>query len=205
MNSDNQKAIKFTPSLKKTHATEGVTIATNCTACHDGKTTAAPKNEKHVATNLDCATCHLLTAWKPASFKHQATDTNCISCHNGSKASNRPTTHTLSPNAQCSICHSQNKWAPAMYNTQFAHSDSGPLPSLLYRGKISLHKDITNCTSCHATKTDSVVYQYQKGGPSCVGCHLKDLRNEFHHGQPVPRSKTCAECHGYKDWDVRRP
>ena len=174
----------------------------SCESCHNNQTKLLKyKTDTHVKTNLTCNECHTTNAWKPANYKHQNTDTNCLSCHNGQTASGKPISHKLSKNNQCSVCHTQDKWKPAWYDSSYAHSTTGNLPPINYRGKIQQHKKSNQCMTCHDSKSDQVKYTTAQYAPTCIACHMKEFQAEYHRGADLPRLKNCLECHGYKDWD----
>jgi hypothetical protein len=198
---ENQNILKFKPDLKKTHQVELVDNLTSCSSCHNGISFATPKNDKHYRTQESCSVCHRLDSWKPSTFKHSITDSKCTTCHNGITASSKPINHTLSTTAECIVCHSQKTWIPAQYQN-FSHKNDGPLPSQEYKGQISNHISISNCTTCHSKISDQVVYKNQKYAPGCLGCHLSDFGYGFHRGNINNDVQKCLKCHIYKSWNV---
>lgn len=173
-----------------------------CDSCHNSTNkslTAKPTN--HIATTMDCKSCHTSNAWKPASYTHAPTDTNCISCHNGTNASARPTTHTLTfSNQQCSTCHNQTAFTPKVFNTAYKHSSAGGMPP---KGT-SYHKSQSTCTKCHSTTTDSVIYNdtvaNSKLMPRCAGCHTSDYVPSKHGNKTISTNANCLQCHSYNGW-----
>jgi hypothetical protein len=54
-----------------------------CFSCHNG-TSASGKITTHISTTKPCDTCHLTTAWKPATMDHSnVVKGTCATCHNG--------------------------------------------------------------------------------------------------------------------------
>jgi hypothetical protein len=174
----------------------------SCESCHNENTKLLKfKTTKHFPTKLQCVECHTTNAWKPATFKHQVSDTQCLSCHNAVSASGKPASHTLKTQVECSVCHSQNKWSPAWYDEKYTHSNNGYLPPLQFGKRITNHKGMNKCSSCHETKTDSVKFSSPKNAPTCLGCHQQEFQGEFHRGSEARRMQNCLECHNYRDWD----
>lgn len=173
-----------------------------CDSCHKaGSQTLKYKLANHVATTLDCTSCHTSTAWKPASFKHSTGDTNCISCHNGTNATARPTNHSLNiANHQCSTCHTQTAFKPYSFNTAYKHSASGGMPP---KGT-SFHKSQSTCTKCHQVTTDTVTYNDTLANssltPKCAGCHTSEYKPAKHNNKTITTNANCLSCHSYNGW-----
>ncbi len=179
----------------KTEASE------TCESCHNPQAKGLKyKTNSHLKTKLTCIECHTTINWIPNAYKHLPEDTQCLSCHNGAAASAKPLTHTLQANAECSICHTQDKWAPALFDRKFSHNPNGNLPAKLIYNSLTTHKGLNKCDSCHDNKSGSVRYLNTQFAPTCLGCHQKEFRGEYHRGTNPNGLKNCLECHSYKTW-----
>lgn len=180
-----------------------------CIGCHRDDFVATT-NPDHEAGNYPeaCEGCHSTTAWRPASFAHDAfwplvgkhTTTTCASCHEGEVYAGTPRAcegchlddyqATTSPNhtsaalpTACAGCHTAYGWVPADFG---AHDQYWPLA-----GKHAL----AACTSCH----EGGVYA---GTPRvCVGCHQGDYdRTTAPAHLTAGFPTTCETCHGVDAW-----
>src|SRR5882672_7997347 len=90
-----------------------------CIICHNG-TSASGKPKNHIATNLECGDCHLITTWLGAAFDHTGIKTGCFSCHNGVKAVGKQGNHMPTSNV-CETCHTTGigtaapSWVPSLF------------------------------------------------------------------------------------------
>ena len=170
----------------------------NCTGCH--------RDEHRGQLGLDCARCHTLKGWKPAtSFRHAATKypltgahekVLCQKCH-PSVPDAKPYAkyvgllfrkctpchtdpHKGSFTASCQSCHTTTNWRRVKGLEGFDHSKTD-FPLL---GK---HKTVA-CNDCH-TKGD---FKAPVPHAKCVDCH-----QDAHRGQFRPRADggECAACH----------
>ena len=173
-------------------------IVNNCASCHDGNTAIgmdAKTNPAHLATNLDCSSCHTTATFKGGTWVHDAsTKNNCDNCHisNGG-ATSKPNGH-LSTNEQCDVCHTTNRWAP----TNFSHDSGGNYPGD--------HRRDPGCKGCHKGSIGAGInsgnYPNQlQYAPACAGCHAGDFRREGDHiggsNGTVAQNKNCGAsgCH----------
>lgn len=183
-----------------------------CTACHADKQFADTPMEcischrkddaHHGALGEKCASCHGVSAWKPAKFDHNTTGfpllgrhdtitckachtspggavklpTACVSCHRKDDAHKG----RLGPN--CGDCHSATNWK----QEKFDHSRT----SFPLHGR---HATI-DCAQCHTQPPAQ-----KKLAMTCDSCHAKDDKHEGQLG------RDCARCHGEAAWktDVR--
>ena len=150
-----------------------------CEACH-----AKVKPNPHFPGV--CAACHTTTAWKPATFNHQAAGaTDCQSCH----ADKKPANHFV---GQCSACHSTTVWKPASFNHQVAgatdcqscHADKKPANHF-----------VGQCSACHTTRAWlPATFNHQVAGATdCQSCHTKNRPANHFSGQ-------CSACHNTSAW-----
>ncbi|MFZ2542188.1 MAG: cytochrome c3 family protein, partial [Gallionella sp.] len=73
---------------------------------------ATAKPGGHISTVVPCSSCHLNTAWLPASFSHPSVvPGTCATCHNGTKAKGKPSGH-VATTAACDTCHRTTAWLP---------------------------------------------------------------------------------------------
>jgi hypothetical protein len=96
---------------------------------------------------------------------------------------------------ECDTCHVTNAWAPADYRhiaLAFEPQD---------------HRGNLDCTDCHGTNTEMVLWQSPAFQPDCAGCHAGDFRPGPHKKYENPDVRySVAElrdctgaCHVYTD------
>jgi hypothetical protein len=181
-------------------------ISTTCTSCHatDFANAAAPP---HTGFSTDCATCHTMTAWQPATFNHTNTPfpltgghvsvtcqqchvnnvfagltTTCYNCHQQQFTSaTTPVAHTGFP-TDCTGCHTTNPgWGPSTFNHQ---TSSFPL--------VGAHVSVT-CAQCHVNN------KYVGLATTCYGCHQQDFATAA--APPHTGFATdCTTCHTNTAW-----
>lgn len=189
---------------------EGKHAELNCTQCHQNAHTAADfkstpsncsschlKDDAHAGKfGKDCATCHQVSGWKPATFDHNLStfkltgkhiEVKCESCHINDVFKGTPSTciacHKKDDNHKgkfgqdCSVCHSTNGWEPATFD----HN----LSAFKLTGA---HVNVV-CEKCH-------VNNVFKGTPiECAGCHQNPA---FHAG--LFTGTACSKCHNTNRW-----
>ena len=187
--------------------------STTCITCHL-KDFQGTTNPNHVAATFpqNCAECHTVVAWSPASFNHSMvnfpltgahtvpprqcsdchvnnnynlTSITCISCHQKDFQNTTNPNHVQAGFAQtCELCHNTAGWQPA----RFDHSKSGfPLTG-------SHNAPPRQCTDCHINNN------YNITNTTCISCHQTDYNNAT---TPVPHAgfpTTCASCHDTVIW-----
>lgn len=166
-----------------------VTAPVECSGCHT-------KDDPHQGRfGPDCASCHNVDGWKPASFDHnkalfildgkhvgvaceechtsgvyKGTPSNCNSCHS------KVDKHKGSLGISCANCHSTSGWIPASYD----HT----LSSFKLTGS---HLNV-QCVNCH----QSGIY---KGTPTtCYACHVSKDKHKGIFGT------DCSTCHSTSAW-----
>jgi hypothetical protein len=186
---------------------------TNCIDCHL-KDFQRTTNPNHVAANFpsNCAQCHTIAAWIPATFDHaivnfpltgmhtvpprQCTDchagnvynltsTTCVSCHSKDFQNATNPNHVQGGFAQtCELCHNTSAWQPATFD----HSKSGfPLTG-------AHNVPPRQCGDCHINNN------YNITSTTCISCHQTDYNNAT---SPVPHAgfpTTCQNCHDTVQW-----
>jgi hypothetical protein len=152
-------------------------LSTRCYPCHEDQ------HKSELGT--DCAKCHSVTAWKPASsFDHQRsayplTDlhlkVSCQKCHLKGEPNNVRTQYRGLSFSKCSSCHVDP-----------------------HRGAF-----VNDCQSCHVTSgwkqvQMGVVFDHSRtkyplrgkhASVLCIKCHLN-----INYSQPVPHNQ-CRDCH----------
>ena len=177
-------------------------IVNNCASCHDGNTAKgkdAKTNPAHLATNLDCSSCHTTATFVGGTWVHDSTTAgNCDQCHSiGNGATPKPNNH-LNTNEQCDVCHTPNGWAP----TNFMHSPNGNYPGD--------HRRDPGCTGCHKGSIGAGINigNYPNKltyAPDCAGCHAGDFESKGDHiggkNGTVSQNRNCAGsgCHKVRD------
>jgi len=176
-----------------------VSNATRCDSCHGVTATGkdAKTNPPHLATNLDCRSCHTTATFVGGTWVHDDTAVNnCSSCHgpNGG-AREKPLTH-LSTDLQCDTCHVTTGWAP----TTFRHDPNGNYPGD--------HRRNPSCSACHGSIiTMPFAYPAAQYAPFCAACHASDFTRKGRHNGgengTVEQNKDCSGggsgCHRVSD------
>ncbi len=167
--------------------------ATSCFSCH-------LKDDPHFGRlGQDCASCHVVDAWKVVRFDHARTGfsltgahtkVECLGCHENQVwkgvANTCATCHAKDDAHQgrfgrdCAACHSTEAWKVQTFDhskTRFplvgAHARAG-------------------CADCHRGSINTLV------SIECSACHAKD---DVHKGD---NGKTCADCHTVSTWKAIR-
>ncbi len=160
-----------------------------CVGCHQ-------QDDPHRGQlGADCAACHRVDGWLPATFDHSQSgfpltgkhaQAGCAECHANQVYRGTPNTcigchqkddqHQGAFGTECGACHQPAGWLPATFD----HSQSGfPLT-----GK---HAQ-AGCAQCH-------VRQVYRGTPNtCIGCHQKDDQHQGAFGT------ECGACHQPAGW-----
>ena len=161
------------------HETLARDVRARCAACHDA---VQPADAIH-RRPAPCSACHTTKAWKPATFRHDATDlalaSRCVECH----ASDLPTADGLhDPTMRaCADCHGVERWTPATFE----------------HGRwFQLDRDHdVRCTTCHQDRQQFALY-------TCYGCHEHTPQGMLrkHEGEVATRDlDRCARCHKSAD------
>ncbi|MEW6510542.1 MAG: hypothetical protein AB1428_06225 [Bacteroidota bacterium] len=178
--------------------------AAQCSSCHMPQFTAA-KAPSHSGFSTECATCHTMTAWHPASFDHnktgfaltgahqaancqqchvnnvyKGTSTQCFGCHQADFTKAKSPSHS-GFSTDCQTCHTMVGWRPASFDhskTMFALTGA--------------HMAVT-CTDCHKNNV------YKGTSTLCYTCHQQQFTsatNPSHAGFPT----DCVTCHSTSAW-----
>ena len=164
-------------------------LSTECSNCH-------LKDDAHAGRfGTNCADCHKVDGWKPASFDHNLTTfklegkhagVECVTCHVNEVYKNtsaecfachqKDDTHKGAFGEKCGVCHTIQGWKPASFDHNLAAF------------KLTGEHTNVKCETCHVNN----VY---KGTPTaCFGCHAKDDTHKGSLGQ------NCETCHVTKAW-----
>jgi hypothetical protein len=174
-------------------------LSRDCLTCH--------ADEHHGQLGSNCASCHTVAAWKPASrFDHAKTKypltgaherVECAKCHVtiaapkpyvkyagipfGACTDCHRDPHRGAFAASCQSCHTTAYWVPARgAASKFDHSKTKyPL--------LGMHASV-ECTKCHVNADFKKPLKFQK----CMDCHA-----DAHQGQFRARADhgECASCH----------
>lgn len=162
----------------------GAHVAARCTSCHINNVfkgtprdcatchlvgnhmgaTAKPTN--HIATNVQCDSCHKTTLWTPAFFSHVGIAAGtCGTCHNGINAKGKADSakpHPLTA-LDCSTCHTTISFVGAASVLPTNHLPTTQSCSLCHAigygegSGVMNHAGITsNCNACHNGQTFAV-------------------------------------------------
>lgn len=186
---------------------EGKHIDVPCEKCHvDGKYLGTPmdcaachtKDDAHLGSyGTNCADCHSVNGWTPATFDHALSafpltgahiGVPCVSCHINSVFKGTPMdcyschsskdAHAGKFGKDCAACHTTSAWLPATFN----HALSGfPLTGA--------HLNLA-CTQCHPNNN------FSTASPACVSCHADPA---WHAGS---FGTNCASCHTTSNWSA---
>ena len=178
--------------------------AAQCVSCHQQDFRAAT-NPNHTGFSTDCASCHTMNLWQPATFDHSksafpltgahqsvpcaschknnqfaGTSTQCYSCHQADFTSANNPSHT-GFSTDCTTCHNVTAWQPATFD----HSRTVfPLTGA--------HAAVP-CASCHKNN------QFAGTPTACYSCHQADFTGANappHSGFPT----DCTTCHNVTAW-----
>jgi hypothetical protein len=178
-------------------------LSRDCVSCHT--------DEHRGQVGTDCARCHTLAGWKPASrFNHAATKypltgahekVDCVKCHAVIQAAKpfvkytglsfekctgcHTDPHKGSFTGTCQSCHNTASWTRVTQMVGFDHSKT-KFPLL---GK---HKTVA-CSDCHTHGDFKTPVAHAK----CADCH-----EDAHHGQFRARADggKCESCHTEDYW-----
>jgi hypothetical protein len=143
----------------------------DCDSCHR-------EDEPHEGRfGADCAECHSMDAWIPATFDHNLTafkldgkhiEVSCEDCHE--------VTPQMGAVRQCADCHAQDD---------------------KHKGQFSLQ-----CGVCHKTTGwDDAPFDHNLSDFPLLGGHLGVVCESCHKdGQFVGTPTSCFTCHGYPGW-----
>jgi len=201
--------VAFRPAAMNHTGTNGA-----CSTCHSGAYVAVgalAKTATHVPTTAQCDSCHTTSAWRPASYVHDATATRrCSVCHNGVTAPGKGGTH-IPDNRQCDTCHTNyTAFRPALMNHtglagQCSTCHNGAYLSENAQAKSATHIATTaQCDTCHfstvtwatatvdhARFTPPVVI----GDHTCANCHKSGGTGLPKPTNHIPTSGACDTCH----------
>jgi hypothetical protein len=177
---------------------------TACENCHNDQIGYGKPNT-HIMTNQPCAFCHNVTAWSPASFKHNPAEVigRCSTCHNGQKATGKPVNH-ITTTAQCDTCHKTTGWIPVTYlhDASAVGQCSTCHNGQKATGKPGNHIATTaQCDTCHKT-TGWIPATFTHDASAvgqCSTCHNGQKAT----GMPATHSGVtlqCDTCHKTTGW-----
>lgn len=177
-----------------------VTASTRCDSCHGvtAKGKDAKTNPAHLATSLDCRSCHTTATFIGGTWAHDASTAGvCKTCHSTSGgATPQPSTGHFATTVECDSCHTTSGWAPA---STFDHcagqtvSITGTCSGSDYPGK---HRRTLGCVQCHGNNSEVVTYPSSQYAPFCAACHASDFRAKDKHiggkSGTVAQNKDCS-------------
>ena len=184
------------------HASLTASLQKNCTACHKNQ---KPADALHRYATGNCAECHNIKKWKPATFDHNrlaaADRRQCINCHEADQPKDKLHNEVA---VSCAECHNTNKWEPATFDhNQLSVSGAKQCISCHKADKPNdqRHRDTTAaCSACHNTKKwKPATFNHKQftAGKQCISCHKADQPNDSMHRQS---DTNCATCHGTSRW-----
>lgn len=194
----------------KCHSTGYTGTSRDCYSCHSSNYKATT-NPSHATSKFstDCATCHNMKAWKPATFNHNTNTTfpltgghigvDCLKCHtngyvgttkicsgchlNTYNTTTNPSHITAKFPTDCPVCHTVTAWKPSTFN----HNTSTTFP--LTGGHMGV-----DCLKCHATG-------YVGTTKICSGCHLNTFNTTTNPSHLAAKFSTdCTKCHTVNAW-----
>lgn len=164
-------------------------VSTDCNSCHR-------QDEPHEGRfGIDCAACHTVEGWTPASFDHDLSAfklegeharAKCDQCHVNNSYKNAPKDcyschkeddeHVGKFGTDCAACHQPTSWDDVTFN----HNQSNfPLAG---------RHAVLACEQCHTNN------QFAGLSTACVSCHTDPV---FHAGM---FGTDCASCHTADNW-----
>ena len=156
------------------HASLTASLQKNCTACHKNQ---KPTDALHRYAKGNCAECHNIKKWKPATFNHNQLSVSgakqCISCHKSDQPND--SMHRQS-DTNCATCHGTSRWKPAT----FSHDRYFRLD----------RNHQASCKTCH---TDPGNYKQY----TCYNCHAHTPSKmaEVHREEGISNYQNCVRCH----------
>jgi hypothetical protein len=175
----------------------------NCENCHNNQI-AYGKPKTHIPTTQGCDLCHSVSAFSPATFKHNfaLVTGQCSTCHNGQKATGKPSNH-ITTTAQCDTCHKTTGWIPAGYvhDASAVGQCSTCHNGQKATGKPSNHITTTSqCDTCHKTTgwTPAGFTHDASTAGQCATCHkvggpgLPPTTDVVHNNLA---GQDCSSCH----------
>jgi hypothetical protein len=194
----------------------------DCATCHavGNHMGATAKPVHHVATAVQCDTCHKTTLWTPAFFSHVGiAPGTCGTCHNGTNAKGKadsPTPHPLT-NLDCSSCHTTVSFVGAASALPANHLPTTQACSLCHASGYGAgsglmnHAGITtNCNACHNGQTFAVgmtpkrkqdaTVTHMPTSLDCSSCHTStatftSVNMTVLPSGHFPTAQPCALCH----------
>jgi len=125
----------------------------NCLGCHQSNAAHNWASSAHAASNLACASCHIVHAAKDPVLSAAAQIEVCTGCHQAQHTDLfKPSHHPLREGKMaCTDCHSP-------------HGSTAPA---------QLVKNTVNetCTSCHAEYRGPFLWEHQPVTEDCTNCH----------------------------------
>lgn len=207
----------FAPATMDHTRTTGPLATANCSSCHSGAYTFANARAKpatHVATTVQCDTCHKSTAsWSSVTFAHAATAVGtCSTCHNNTTAIGKPATTHVPTTAQCDTCH--NNYI-AFKPANMSHVGTTGQCSTCHNGSFTaanaLAKSVSHipttsqCDTCHNTGFVSFVpatMNHAAAAPATAGncstCHGGAYVSQnalTKHATHIATTAQCDTCH----------
>jgi nitrate/TMAO reductase-like tetraheme cytochrome c subunit len=176
----------------------------DCVDCHldDFEATTEPDHAE-AEIDQDCAACHTVDAWEPATFDHDETGfvldgahdgPTCLDCHADGYAARPAPRECIDCHAEdeppdhftplCADCHTTSAWEPSTFDHEMLFP--------LQRGEHSQYRN--SCVSCHLDGSPYDTF-------TCTDCHDNE------HEQPqmdrehddvrdyVYDSAACLDCH----------
>lgn len=182
-----------------------------CSSCHSGLYTGAKgKPATHVATALQCDSCHTqvntggYTTFLGATYTHTIPPGTCATCHNGSTALGKSPAH-VATSAACDVCHTNTANYTSFAGAVFVHPTppgvcstchSGQFPGVVSKSAIHLQTSAA-CDTCHTqsntknyTSFLGASYPHTTPIPACSSCHNGTQAL----GKPASHILTTAEC-----------
>jgi hypothetical protein len=197
-------------SCNRCHDAGYTATSSECYSCH-AQDYAQSTNPAHAAAQFphDCAQCHTIQSWRPASFDHNLSSfpltgahiaVVCTQCHLGGqytgissacwschevtyRATANPDHETLHLSEDCAQCHTTQAWHPA----SFDHS-------LVQYPLTGAHVSLA-CAQCHASG------QYAGTPQDCWSCHQSQYagaESPSHVQNQLPHE--CQDCHTTSAW-----
>jgi hypothetical protein len=188
------------------YAAVSAAASANCNTCHKGSFTTWTNGKFHssVTTGIQCATCHLSSAYaqtsKPTDTRHAAITGTCEQCH-GSTANwaviingGKPDHSTFNATTNCGGCH--------VNGGAGTPKPGNHIPTQL------------NCFSCHGVSNWTALkwnHNLQTVANACSTCHTggylgpdgKPANHIPYAMVPVSATANCDKCHktGTTSWN----
>ncbi len=200
--SDHQGVAKYRIHQRFSHALLDAPTQKQCLSCHP-----RPSDTLHEQVQDECAECHNIERWTPATFEHDmlsvADKNECAACHQSDAPADALHRRVSD---ECGTCHDLEQWKPATFEHDLLNVAERGLCVTCHEEATpsdTLHRQVSDeCEQCHGTdKWKPATYDHDQSfafdkdhTAKCVTCHTTTDYKKY----------TCYECHEHSPRNVRK-